>query len=132
VGWRKVSQREGEEAVIDDPLKMVRGIIMLAPELNMKVALLNLVDYIDDVISAEDFDEEQKPFRIENLLEVVVESLVKLHHHVDEDDDEGFGEEFNVGGRQYTDSPITNEELIKFQKMLGLFPDDENKEETNE
>jgi hypothetical protein len=122
--------------MIDDPLKMVRGIIMLAPELNMKVALLNLVDYIDDVISAEDFDEEQKPFRIEDLLEVIVESLVKLHHHVSEEEYDEYKEQddvpFNVGAKQYTESPITNEELIKFQKMLGLFPDTENKEETNE
>jgi hypothetical protein len=122
--------------MIDDPLKMVRGIIMLAPELNMKVALLNLVDYIDDVISAEDFDEEQKPFRIEDLLEVIVESLVKLHHHVSEEEYDEHKEQddvpFNVGAKQYTESPITNEELIKFQKMLGLFPDTENKEETNE
>ena len=122
--------------MIDDPLKMVRGRIMLAPELNMKVALLNLVDYIDDVISAEDFDEEQKPFRIEDLLEVIVESLVKLHHHVSEEEYDEYKEQddvpFNVGAKQYTESPITNEELIKFQKMLGLFPDTENKEETNE
>lgn len=117
--------------MIDDPLKMVRGIIMLAPELNMKVALLNLVDYIDDVISAEDFDEEQKPFRIEDLLEVVVESLVKLHHHVSDEDD-GFGDEFDVGAKEYTESPITTEDLITFQRMLGLIPDEENKEETNE
>lgn len=117
--------------MIDDPLKMVRGIIMLAPELNMKVALLNLVDYIDDVISAEDFDEEQKPFRIEDLLEVVVESLVKLHHHVSDEDD-GFGDEFDVGGVNDNERPMTNDDLIRFQKMLGLFPDEENKEETNE
>jgi len=119
--------------MIDDPLKMVRGIIMLAPELNMKVALLNLVDYIDDTISADDFDENDKPFRIEDLLEVVVESLVKLHHHVseeeyDEEDDIGFG----VGGVRDNERPMTDEDLIRFQKMLGLFPDQDNKEETNE
>jgi hypothetical protein len=122
--------------MIDDPLKMVRGIIMLAPELNMKVALLNLVDYIDDTISADSFDENDKPFRVEDLLEVVVESLVKLHHHVSEEEYDEYEEQddvpFNVGAKQYTESPITNEELIKFQKMLGLFPDTENKEETNE
>ena len=118
--------------MIDDPLKMVRGIIMLAPELNMKVALLNLVDYIDDKISEDEFDESEKPFRIEDLLEVVVESLVKLHHHVEHEDDDGFDDEFHVGGVQDNRTPMTNDDLIRFQKMLGLFPDQENKEDTNE
>lgn len=117
--------------MIDDPLKMIRGMIMLAPELNMKVALLNLIDYVDDRISAENFEESEQPFRIEDLLEVVAESLVKLHHHVDEPQDYD-EDEFDVGGQEYTEKPITNEDLILFQKMLGLVPDEETKEETNE
>jgi len=116
--------------VIDDPMKMIRGLVMLAPELNMKVALLNLVDYIDDQINIEDYEEPK--FRVEDLLEVVVESLVKLHHHVGEEDgDDTYetDEEFGVGGHTYTETPITDDEVEKFKKLLGIIPDDESKEE---
>jgi len=117
--------------MIDDPIKMIRGMVMLAPELNMKVALLNLIDYIDEKINIdEDFDEPK--FRVEDLLEVLVQSLVKLHHHVDgyDDDDDGeFDKEFDVGSQIYTDNPITTEEVEKFKRMLGIIPDDESKEE---
>lgn len=102
---------------------------MLAPELNMKVALLNLIDYIDDEINKEgDYDPQ---FRVEDLLEVVVESLVKLHHHVGEDGDEEYetDDEFHVGGDTYTGTPITDDEVEKFKKLLGIIPDDESKEE---
>ena len=118
--------------MIDDPIKMIRGMVMLAPELNMKVALLNLVDYIDEKINVDDdFDETQ--FRVEDLLEVVVESLVKLHHHVGEDDGEHESDDwFNVGGKSYTESPITNDEVEKFKKLLGIIPDEDKKEETND
>lgn len=115
--------------MIDDPMKMIRGMVMLAPELNMKVALLNLVDYIDDQINIEDYEEPK--FRVEDLLEVVVESLVKLHHHVGEEDGdyEYETDEFGVGGQTYTESPITDDEVEKFKRMLGIVPDDESKEE---
>lgn len=117
--------------MIDDPMKMIRGMIMLAPELNMKVALLNLIDYIDGRIS-DDLEEPQ--FRVEDLLEVVVESLVKLHHHVGDDGDETYETDgsFGVGGDTYTESPITDDEVELFKKMLGIIPDTETKEDTNE
>jgi hypothetical protein len=115
-------------------MKMIRGLVVLAPELNMKIALLNLVDYIDEKIS--DLDDDDPQFRVEDLLEVVVESLVKLHHHVGRDDGEGFvdGETdstFDVGGDGYNDNPITNDEVEKFKKLLGIISDDESKEENN-
>lgn len=116
-------------------MKMIRGMIMLAPELNMKVALLNLIDYIDDKITFdEDYDYEEPQFRVEDLLEVVVESLVKLHHHVGDDGDDEYETDdgFGVGGQVYTDSPITDDEVEKFKKLLGIIPDNESKEETNE
>lgn len=112
--------------MIDDPMKMMRGIIMLAPEVNMKVALLNLIDYVDDKINGDDEDEIQ--FRVEDLLEVVIQSLVKLHYDIEEVEyDDDFYE-----NKYETNNPITSEEVEKFKQMLGIIPNNEQKEEDDE
>ena len=117
--------------MINDPLKMLRGLIVLAPELNTKVALLNLIEYVDEVIMDIPEDEEHQQIRIEDILNVLAESLVKLHHHVYDDP----YAEFPVGGGTYDrDKEKTKEEQIdEFRRILGLMPEkDENKEENND
>lgn len=118
--------------MINDPLKMLRGLIVLAPEMNVKVALLNLVDYVDDVVMSIPEDEAEDQIRVEDLLNVLAESLVKLHHHVYDD---SYDTEFPVGGGTYDrDVGKSKEEQIdEFRRILGLMPEkDENKEENND
>ncbi len=118
--------------MINDPLKMLRGLIVLAPELNIKVALLNLVEYVDEVIMDIPEDEEHQQIRIEDILNVLAESLVKLHHHVYDDT---YDTEFPVGGKRYDgDAGKSKEQQIdEFRRILGLMPEkDENKEENND
>lgn len=118
--------------MIDNPLEMVKGLVILAPELNMKIALLNLIDYIDEKIDID--EDEDMLFRIEDIVEIIASSLVRLHHHVGDDGDDEYETDdgFGVGGQDYTDSPITDDEVEKFKKLLGIIPDNESKEETNE
>jgi hypothetical protein len=117
--------------MINDPLKMLRGLIVLAPEMNAKVALLNLVDYVDDVVMSIPDDEEEDQIRVEDILNVLAESLVKLHHHVY---DEPYTE-FPVGGGLYDGDAVKSkeEQIDEFRRILGLMPEkDENKEENND
>lgn len=110
--------------MIDNPFEMIRGIITVAPELNVKVALLNMVDYIEDVFD-EDNDESVVQINVENLLEVVVQSIAKLEY------DLGNEPTNNVGGRDYDEkkNEITIEE---FKRVLGIDPDNDSKEDTDE
>lgn len=106
-------------ALIDDPYAMIKGIVMLAPELNMKVALLNLVDYIRD--TGDEFgDDEDFQISLENMLEVVVQSLTKLSYDLDDG--------FYVGGVG-DNKPITETDVEEFKKMLGIVPDTNKEEE---
>lgn len=104
---------------------MIKGIITLAPAINMRVALWNLVDYIDEAMSAIE-DEEVGSLRIEDILEVVTQSMVTLDYNLDDG--------FHVGGitDNGDENKITIEEVEKFKKLLGIDPDDNNKEETND
>lgn len=118
--------------MINDPLKMLRGLIVLAPELNAKVALLNLVEYVDDVIMDIPEDQEHQQIRVEDILNVLAESLVKLHHHVYDND---YSEFPVVGGSYDKDKQKSKEEQIdEFRRILGLMPekDENNKEENND
>lgn len=104
--------------MIDDPVKMMKGLIWLAPEVNMKTALLNLIDYIFTTGSGDPDEDANIP--VEDILNVVMESLVKLHHHVgvDETDDDGI--QYGYGTE---DTPITEDDVELFKQMLGLIPD---------
>jgi len=117
--------------MIDDPLQMMRGLIVLAPEMNMKVALLNLIDYVDEVMYSLDEDHEVEQIRIEDLLEVVAESLVKLHHHVGDDDvDDTPNNVVDINSsKSYDDvKPLTVEEIETFKQMFGIVSDEEQEE----
>jgi hypothetical protein len=113
--------------MIDDPLQMLRGLIVLAPELNTKIALLNLIDYFDETIG--EFSDDDGNIRIEDILNVLAESLVKLHHHVYDVNDE----EFPVGGGIYDrESKMTKHDLDEFRRILGIIPETGETEETND
>lgn len=105
--------------MIENPAEMIKGIVTVAPAINLRVALWNLVDYIDEAMMAADEDGQVGVISIENILEVITQSMVALEFNLDD--------EFNVGGQ--VDNRITNEEVEKFRKLLGIDPDEENKEE---
>ena len=76
---------------------------------------------------AADEDGQIGVISIENILEVVTQSMVALDYDLDD--------EFHVGG--HTDNGddkriINEEEIEKFKKLLGIDPDENNKEETND
>lgn len=114
--------------MIDDPLQMLRGLVVLAPELNTKIALLNLIDYFDDTI--DNLGEGDGQIQIEDILNVLAESLVKLHHHVYDDVTDGFP----VGGGSYDgdDKKMTVEDLDEFRRILGIIPETGETEENND
>lgn len=102
---------------------MIKGIVTVAPAINLRVALWNLVDYIDEAMCAADEHGEVGVISIENILEVVTQSMVTLDYNLDD--------EFHVGGvtDNGDDNRITIEEVEKFRKLLGIDPDENNKEE---
>jgi hypothetical protein len=102
---------------------MIKGIVTVAPAINLRVALWNLVDYIDEAMLAADNEGEIGVVSIENILEVITQSMVKLQYD--------FDDEFHVGTQvdNGKDNKITNEEIEKFRKLLGIDPDENNKEE---
>ena len=109
--------------MIENPAEMIKGIVTLAPAINLRVALWNLVDYIDMAMSAADNEGEVGVISIEDILEVITQSMVKLDYDLDDG--------FHVRGQvdNGNNNRITNEEVEKFRKLLGIDPDEENKEE---
>ncbi len=109
--------------MIENPAEMIKGIVTVAPAINLRVALWNLVDYIDEAMLAADNEGEIGVVSIENILEVITQSMVKLQYD--------FDDEFHVGTQvdNGKDNKITNEEIEKFRKLLGIDPDENNKEE---
>jgi hypothetical protein len=109
--------------LIENPAEMIKGIVTVAPAINLRVALWNLVDYIDEAMLAADNEGEIGVVSIENILEVITQSMVKLQYD--------FDDEFHVGTQvdNGKDNKITNEEIEKFRKLLGIDPDENNKEE---
>lgn len=66
--------------IFKNPAELLRVLITLAPDINVRVALLEVVDYIlsfkdGDVVDTDD------------ILEVACEGLAYLHTHVGQDDD---------------------------------------------
>lgn len=108
--------------MIENPAEMIKGLVTLAPPINLRVALWNLVDYIDEAMSAADEDGQVGVISIENILEVVTQSMVSLNYDLND--------EFYVGGQiDNGNNKITIEEVEKFRKLLGIDPDENNKEE---
>ena len=109
--------------MIENPAEMIKGIVTVAPAINLRVALWNLVDYIDEAMISADDEGEIGVISIENILEVITQSMVALEYNIDD--------EFNVGGQidNGNDNQITIEEVEKFRKLLGIDPDENNKEE---
>ena len=108
--------------MIENPAEMIKGIVTVAPAINLRVALWNLVDYIDEAMSAADEDGQVGVISIENILEVVTQSMVSLNYDLND--------EFYVGGQvDNGNNKITIEEVEKFRKLLGIDPDENNKEE---
>lgn len=109
--------------MIENPAEMIKGIVTLAPAINLRVALWNLVDYIDTAMSTADDEGQVGVISIEDILEIVTQSMVKLDYDLEDG--------FHVGGQvdNGKDNRITNEEVEKFRKLLGIDPDEENKEE---
>lgn len=105
---------------------MIKGIVTVAPTINLRVALWNLVDYIDEAMTAADEDGHVGVISIENILEVVTQSMVGLDYELDD------GFHVRGLGDNEEDNRITNEEVEKFKKLLGIEPDENNKEETND
>lgn len=74
---------DDERPLWRNPIELMNTLVTLAPELNVRVALLNVIEYMTDATS---------DTSVSDLMEIIAESLAKLHHHVgepkDEDEDE--------------------------------------------
>lgn len=90
----------------------------------MKTALLNLIDYIFTTGSGD--PDEDENIAVEDILNVIMESLVKLHHHVGVDETDV--DDVEYGYTTGTDTPITEDDVELFKQMLGLIPEATNKE----
>lgn len=103
-----------------DPIALLQTLIANSPEMNVKVALINLIEFLADwsagnggngVASADD------------LMEVVSQSLAYLHHHVGEDieDHEFHDDDHDVrsGIPDGQPAPSADELLQMFRDQLG-------------
>lgn len=65
----------------NNPLELIKVLVTLAPELNVRVALYELVEFIDNL-------DDESVVDAADLLEVICQTLDALHHHVGEEDEE--------------------------------------------
>lgn len=87
---------------------LLQALAMLAPELNVRISLVNLIDFLADLQPGDTIERD-------DLYEVIAENVVWLHDHVTGDQDSHEADE-EEGLR---DAPL-DEAVLRFRKQLGL------------
>jgi hypothetical protein len=100
-----------------DPVTMLQILVANSPEINVRVALENLIDYL-----ARDRGEEERSVSADDLMEVIAQSLAFLHHHV--------GEEKNESDDSLTYSAEEIEKMVQgFRDQIGNPSDHDHRDE---
>lgn len=90
---------------------LLQALGMLAPEVNVRVALVNLVDFLADLQPGDSIERD-------DIFEVIAENIIWLHDHVGSDDEHGVeGEELEFSMEQ---DLSLDEALKKFRAQLGM------------
>jgi hypothetical protein len=105
-----------------DPVSLLLALIGNSPELNTKVALISVVEYLLD--AGEDAEEEERTAQIDasDLFEIIYQCLAFLHHHVGdtEDTDEGDHVRDMLQAQKEAPSPAEIERLVtEFRDTLN-------------
>lgn len=111
-----------EEHLWPDPVALLRTLVANSPEMNVKVALINVIDYLSEESEEAREAGEFRTLSANDLMEVISQCLAYLHHHVGEEEDEdGFHVEFTepVPKKPATPSPTAEELLSMFREQLG-------------
>jgi hypothetical protein len=90
----------------NNPLELIKALAELAPEIHVRVALFNLVEFIQGL-------DDEAVVDAADLLEVIVQSLINLHHHVGDEDPEHKESEEDFDGMS------TEDIVARFMKQLG-------------
>lgn len=102
--------------MIDNPLAMMKGLVVLAPELNLRLALIRLIDFLDR-------GPEGTPPSTLEVLDVISQTLVSLHHHVG-DETSSCALDIQVRGKDN----VSSKDIDEFKRILGLMPEANDEE----
>jgi hypothetical protein len=102
--------------MIDNPLSMLKGLVALAPDLNLRVCLFAVIDFVDRNVG------DEQPSTLD-LLDVISQTLVSLHHHVGSDTK---GCPFDIDSVKGNN--VTEADIAEFKRVLGLMPETDNEE----
>jgi hypothetical protein len=97
--------------MIDNPLAMMKGLVALAPDFNLRVALIRLIDFLDRGPNG------TPPSTLE-VLDVISQTLVSLHHHVDDDTPNC---PFDIHSPKGDN--VSQDDIDEFKRILGLMPE---------
>ena len=97
--------------MIDNPFAMIKGLVALAPDLNLRVAFIRLVDFLDR-------GPDGTPPSTYEVLDVISQTLVSLHHHVGEEETE-CGFDIHVKKKDN----VAQQDIEEFKRILGLIPE---------
>jgi hypothetical protein len=111
---------EYEEFLWPDPVALLRTLVANSPEVNVKVALINVIEFLAEESAEAREAGEERSLSANDLMEVIAQCLAYLHHHVGEEDSAEFHVEFTEPAPKPAAPAPTAEELMKlFREQLG-------------
>jgi hypothetical protein len=105
-----------------DPVSMLQTLVANSPELNVKTALYNVIEYLSEESDEARESGEPRSVSANDLMEVVAQSLAFLHHHVGaepEPEDDGRPHLHYSGDTPAVPSPTAEELIKRFREQLG-------------
>lgn len=105
--------------MIDDPLSMLKGLVAVAPTLNLRVALVSLINFLDRKPG------DPQPSTLE-VLDVIAQTLVQGHHNVWGDT---AARVFDFGDKRGNN--VSEVDIAEFKRILGLIPEVDDEGENN-
>lgn len=101
-----------------DPIELMKSLVANSPEMNVKVALINAIEYLAG--DEDDDSSDSRTIDANDLMEVIASSITYLHHHVGEDD---FEEEehphITIREKKAAPAPTAEELMRLFREQLG-------------
>lgn len=73
-----MSDDDKEVPLWRNPIELMKAMVVIAPEMNIRVALVDLIDFMFDT-------EGTDHLTVNNFMEVIAQTLTNLHHHVGDD-----------------------------------------------
>lgn len=108
-----------EEFLWPDPIGLLRTLVANSPEVNVKVALINVIDYL---VGDEESEGGPRSVDANDMMEVMAQSLAYLHHHVGEEEyehDNAHAQFTEAAPKSALPAPTAEELLALFREQLG-------------